>query len=271
MEKLQQALAKARQQRDGVTLRVNTPQQATQLSGDDALWADLQEFNPPAELLEKQRIVTTVPGPNSAAFDILRTKAMLMMRKNGWRRMAVTSPTAGCGKTTTACNLALGMSRNPDLRVILMEFDLRRPQIAARLKMPGRAPIADMLTGKASFADQAVRFRDNVAICAADGPVPDPSSILLSKLTQQTLADIEEIYAPDLMIFDIPPLLISDDSHGLLKDVDCALIVARAEYSTVAQIDACEATIAEQNNVLGVVLNQCRFMEDTGSQRVGDY
>ena len=45
--------------------------------------------------------------------------------------------------------------------------------------------------------------------------------------------------------------------------VDCALLIARAEVTTVAQIDACEREIAEQTNVLGVVLNQYRHEDDT--------
>ena len=266
MEKLQKALAKARQERGSASVSSAVPRSA---SGSDALWQALPEISPAPELLEKNRLVTTVAGPESAAFDILRTKVMLMMRKNGWRRLAITSPTASCGKTTTACNLAIGLSRTPDMRAILLEFDLRRPSIASRMRLPPRAEISDMLTGKAQFAEQAVRYRDNVAICAAQNPVKDPSSVLLSNHAQATLARIEQDYAPGIMIFDIPPLLVSDDSQGLLKDVDCALIVAKAETTTVAQIDACERAIAEQKSVLGVVLNQCRHKNDVSAQSYG--
>jgi Mrp family chromosome partitioning ATPase len=65
------------------------------------------------------------------------------------------------------------------------------------------------------------------------------------------------------MIFDLPPVLVSDDTRAFLKDVDCALIVARAGATSAAQIDTCEREVAEQTNVLGVVLNQCRHIEDT--------
>jgi len=270
MEKLQQALAKARLQRDGAAPKIAAGQAARTPNATETNWAELTGFTPSPALMEKERFVTAAPGPNAAAFDMLRTKIMLMMRKNGWRRLGITSPTAACGKTTTACNLALGMSRAPDLRAILMEFDLRRPTIGRRLQLTDRPGIRDLLTGEATFQEQARRFRDNVAICAATDVVNDPSAILLSNAAHRTLAQIEQAYAPDLMIFDIPPLLISEDSQGLLKDIDCVLIVARAEHSTVEQIDACERAAAEQNNVLGVVLNQCRHIDETGSQQAYD-
>jgi protein-tyrosine kinase len=64
------------------------------------------------------------------------------------------------------------------------------------------------------------------------------------------------------MIFDLPPLLVGDDTRSVLKDVDCALLVARSDVTTVAQIDTCEREIAEHTNMLGVVLNQCRDPDD---------
>jgi Mrp family chromosome partitioning ATPase len=92
---------------------------------------------------------------------------------------------------------------------------------------------------------------------------PDPTSVLLSHKTHAVLKEIEETYAPDVMIFDLPPVLVSDDTRAFLKDVDCALIVAKAEATSASQIDTCEREIAEQTNVLGVVLNQCRHVGDT--------
>jgi protein-tyrosine kinase len=78
-------------------------------------------------------------GRESTTFDILRTKVQLMMQKNKWSgALAVTSPTPGCGKTTTACNLALGLSRQKGVRTILVELDLSRPMIAKMLGFDAR-------------------------------------------------------------------------------------------------------------------------------------
>jgi len=62
------------------------------------------------------------------------------------------------------------------------------------------------------------------------------------------------------MIFDTPPLLVSDDTLGFLDQVDCVLLVAEAEATTIDEIDNCEQELAARSNVLGVVLNKCRYM-----------
>jgi Mrp family chromosome partitioning ATPase len=73
------------------------------------------------------------------------------------------------------------------------------------------------------------------------------------------------------MIFDLPPMLVSDDTTAFLKNVDCVLLIAGAEISTISQVDACEREIAEHTNVLGVVLNKCRFHEEESGHAYGEY
>ena len=62
------------------------------------------------------------------------------------------------------------------------------------------------------------------------------------------------------MIFDMPPMLMSDDMMAFARHVDCVLLVAGAESTTVKEIDICEQDLASQTNVMGVVLNKCRYM-----------
>jgi Mrp family chromosome partitioning ATPase len=172
--------------------------------------------------------------------------------------IGLTSATPNCGKSFVAANLALGCARNADLRVIMLEFDLREPDIARMLDLPRTADLAPVLEGRAQFGQQAVRYRDNVAISAAHTGIADPTSVLLSRKTAELVERIQTDYAPDLMIFDVPPVLTSDDSRAILKDMDCAIMVAKAGASTLPQVDNCEREIAEQTNVLGIVLNDCR-------------
>jgi Mrp family chromosome partitioning ATPase len=230
----------------------------------DELWAELSLADLDARLLRRNRVVTYDSGPDSSAFDILRTKVLLQMRKNGWRRLAITSPTPVCGKSTVTCNLALGLSRQSDLRTIVIELDLHNPSMARILGLNSDRDVTEMIDGDISFAEQAFRVRSNVAISLARRATSDPTRHLLSQAMEDRLAEIEDIYAPDLMLFDVPPLLVSDDTRAFLGKVDCALILARAEKTTIGQIDACEREVAEHTNVLGVVLNQARFADQDG-------
>jgi Mrp family chromosome partitioning ATPase len=274
MEKLQLALQKARSQR-GEGAPGQDGQRRARAPGAqaaDQLWAELPEFEPKPKTLLRHQVVTGEASRNAAPFDLLRTKTILHMRKNGWKRLAITSPTADCGKTVVACNLAIGMLRQPETRTLLIELDLRRPTIATLLGARPEHDISEVLTGKLQFEQQAVRIGRNVAASMATRPSADPIRYLLSGATQDVLKSIEARYRPDLMIFDMPPLLVAGgDTAAFLGNVDCALAVARAEKSTISQIDSCEREIAEHTNVLGVVLNQCRFGDDTPGSRDYSY
>lgn len=262
MEKLQQALQKARQQRAGAQSADGVDAQATTRTGAQGaseLWAGLTPFSPDPKELERNRMVAFEASREAVPFDILRTKITLAMRKNGWRRLAITSPTANCGKSTTSCNIALGLSRQSDATGILFEFDLRKPVMSERLGFRVESTIADMLDGKTPFEEHARRYRNNVAVAVASRAFRDPTSVLISTNARETLASIEKRYEPDIMLFDLPPVLASDDTRAFLKEVDCALIVARAEDTTMSQLDSAEREVAEHTNVVGVALNQCRF------------
>lgn len=253
MEKLQAALSKAREQRQSAALpaqkQPRVPANVTER------WEMLTPFDVSASVLERHRVVTRQVSAAAAPFDILRTKMLVQMRKQGWKRVAITSPMPRTGKTTTACNLALGLGRQSELRSILMDLDLRDPAIHKYFDTTPEHGISDVLTGKADFGDQALRMGHNVAVSMARGAESDPTRLLHAQETVDVLDEIEERYQPDLMIFDLPSILVNDDTRAFLKNVDCALIVIRASVTRYAQFDACEKEIAEQTNVLGTVLN----------------
>lgn len=266
MEKLQHALDQARRRRadgSGSTLDPVPPQ------GVDDRWRRLKTVTLDPAALRTRRVVTAEASDLSDPFDLMRTKVVLQMRKNGWRRLAITSPAPRCGKTLVACNLAVGLGRQTDRRAILVEADLRRPSMAGLLgHWPDHGAEA-LMTGRAGFADQALRLGSNLAVSLGLAPFADPSSLLQSDAAARLFDRIEAEYRPDLMIFDLPPLLTGDGAAGFLQNVDCALLIAAAESTTVSQVDACEREIAEQTNVLGVVLNKCRFPEDDPALGLG--
>jgi len=271
MEKLRMALQKAREQRGGTAPVMHTQRRVSTPAANSVAqsWADLPQFKPDARVLARSRIVTQQPNPKAGPFDRLSTKARMYMRKNDWRRLAITSATPDCGKTLVAANLALSLARQPDIRTLLIEMDMHRPSLADLLGASPTHNIADVLTGDVPFDEQALRIGDNLAIGMASQPIGDPGQLLQNTLTQEMLQDIEARYRPDLVIFDMPPLIAGAYTLAFLDNVDCALTVARAGKSTVTQIDTSERDIAEHTNVLGIVLNQCDFADDAGQTDYG--
>lgn len=265
MEKLQAALEKARSTREGAEKGQTRPVQNAKARagapGSDDLWARIEEFDTSPAQLEKSRIFTRVAGVSATPFDILRTKILLQMRQNGWKRIAVTSPMPNSGKTTTACNLALGLGRQSDIKSVLFDLDLRDPSVGSFFAVEPKHGIGDVLTGDVAFSEHALRFGSNVLVSMAKVPDTDPTRLLLAEETASKIDEIEREYAPDIMIFDLPSMLVNDDSRAFLKNVDCALIVVRAGKTRYGQFDTCEREIAEHTNVVGVVLNAYRQAE----------
>lgn len=264
MEKLQAALQKAKQARtarepaDETAPAEQAPARRSATgTNQDQLWQALPTFDVPAEHLLEHRVVTRQAGAQTAPFDILRTKILLQMRQNGWKRLAITSPMPQSGKTTTACNLALGLGRQKDLRTILLDLDLRDPSVHSFFKTNPPHGIGEMLSGQVDFSEQAMRIGDNVACSMAQTSEHDPTRMLLAENTRETINYIEKAYDPDIMIFDLPSVLVNDDTRAFLKNADCALMVIRGNVTKYSQMDVCEREIAEHTNVLGVVLNAC--------------
>lgn len=274
MEKLQAAIEIARKKREaergenlppsvGSVQAALEPQPAPVApAGDtDDLWQALPEVKLERTALIRSRILSQNASQESTPFDVLRTKILYQMRQNGWRRLAVTSPQPKCGKTTTAVNLALALGRQPELRSMLFDFDLRRPMVAQVLGLPQPPSIAPLLRGDRSFADHGQRIGANLALALSGEPQTDPTRLLMADATRDTLARIQRNYAPDIMIFDLPSILIGDDARAFLQHVDCALILARADQTHYGDFDSCEREVGEYTNVLGVVLNAYRHSD----------
>lgn len=252
----------------------NPPAALSEAAREEA-WKPLATCAPPAKQMARQRIVTFGTGKQMAqgavAFDMLRTKVLQQMRANGWKRLAITSPGADCGKSTACLNLAFSLSKQTDVYTVVAEMDLRRPSLARTLGLKGDTSFASVLEGKADFGDMAIRPRPNVAFGVNYGPARNPAELLQSPSVGPALAGIEATYAPDLTIFDMPPMLVSDDAMAFMGQVDCVLLVAAAGSTTIREIDVCERDLATQTNVLGVVLNKCRYMEKDYGAGYGGY
>lgn len=282
MEKIQSAIAKARSERAEKAGATTAPSAAplpvsglpssgprpdpapvqgpaTSASMIEA-WAALPSFAPSSAHLMRHHVITTEKGKDVAYFDALRTRLLQQMRANNWRRLAITSPRAACGKSTVALNLGFSLARLADVRTLVAEMDLRRPSLAKSLGIRAEHHFSRVLEGTERFEDNVLRYGQNLAFATHQGTARNPSEILASPHTAAALADIEARYDPTITIFDLPPMLVTDDVMAFIGQVDCVLLLAAAESTTIKEIDLCERDLAAQTNVLGVVLNKCRYM-----------
>ena len=272
MERIQTALDKARAERLAAQgqARPPAPSEAGPASspgrgpGDApeaapaavaAAWAALREIRADPVRLERAHVVSALGGPGSAPFDVMRTKLLHQARAQGWRRIAISSPGPSCGKTTVA------LARQADLRVALVEADLRRPVIGRILGIRDPEGAAEVLGGAVGPEAALRRHRANLAVLAAAGPRRNPAELLQSPRAAEALDRIEALYDPTVTLFDLPPMMAGDDVMAFAGLMDGVILVAAAGATTMAQIDACERELATRTNVVGVVLNKCRYLD----------
>lgn len=227
------------------------------------VWAELPAFEPDPAVLRRNHVVTFDDvDPAANHFDILRTKILRAMRRNGWVSLGITSPTAGCGKTTMTVNIAFSLAQQPEVRTVLVDLDLRRPAIARMIGQKEPGSLAQLLQGQRTIQESFVRYGDNLAIGTNAQGIGNSSELLMQATTAESIAALKRAFLPSVILYDLPPLLQTDDAMAFLPHLDCVLLVAGAEKSRLDEVDKCEKDIAEQTNVLGVALNMCRYMGD---------
>lgn len=237
----------------------------------DAAWQALPAYHPDPKHLERGRCVSFAGGQAAAHFDVMRTKLLQQVRGKGWNRIAITSPGPNCGKTMIALNLAFSLARQHDVRCIVIEMDLRRPSMARILGDRSGHQLAEVLAGTA-VTDHLIGHGRNLAFGTNRKPVAHSAELLQGPEAAAALDKIEARYQPTLMLFDMPPMQISDDTMAAMGLMDAALLVGAAESTTVAEIDRCEQELASRTNVMGVVLNKCRYLDKSEGYGYGyDY
>jgi len=178
------------------------------------------------------------------------------MRSNGWRTLAISSAGMGEGKSLTAINLALSISREGNQNVFLVDLDMRRPSIAHYLDVSPPHGVQDYFEGL--IEPPSIFFRigpPGLAIAAATESRDSSSELLSSERLPQL---IDYVFAQDpnaVLLFDMPPLLLADDVLAVAPRVDGILLVA-TEGKTKRSDLATAAGLVEQFGLAGIVLNQ---------------
>lgn len=209
--------------------------------------------------LERSRIVAHGSSKqNGRYYDMLRTQVLQEMDKKNWQFLAVTSPTAACGKTTTACNLAISIARLPERSVLLVDLDLRKPMVAQYLGIAGPGGVMSVLQGQASLSSAVVQANigpTNFLVLPGFGASPNSSEWMASQTMGTLLQAIKREFRSRIVIFDLPPLLMGDDVISILPRIDSTLLVASVGNTTPADIKESQKHL-QKSPVVRVVVNK---------------
>jgi protein-tyrosine kinase len=186
-------------------------------------------FTPSPAVLEANRVVS--PGsedPAAASFRMLRTQVLQRMDANGWRSLAVFSPGANDGKTTTAINLAISLANDRRHTVILVDFDFRRATLAARWGLSPEFGGDDALTGMAPVEDCLYHPEgfERLVLLPARSTLANSSEVIAGPRSRELVQELRSRYPERIVVFDLPPVLNADDALAFAPLVECGLVVA---------------------------------------------
>ena len=194
----------------------------------------------------------------SRPYDMLRTQVLQTMALKGWRILGITSPTSGCGKTTTAINLAFSIARHPDQSVLLIDTDLQKAQIADCLGLnPVGGGVLDILQDRATLRGATIPIRagSQRIVVLPTAATKESSELMASRAMRNLLQDIKKSREPHIVIVDLPPLLSSDDAISLLPHIDCVLLVAAVGLSKASEVEECTKHL-HSSHLVRLVVNK---------------
>lgn len=198
-------------------------------------------------------------------YDMLRTQVLQEMDKKSWQFLAVTSPTAGCGKSVTACNLAMSIARLPERQVLLVDLDLRKPMVEKYLGLGAQNGVLSVLEGRAPLASAVLHASigpSSFLVLPGSVSAANSSEWMASQTMGTLLQAIKRDYRSRIVIFDLPPMLLGDDVISILPRMDAALLVAGVGSTSVSDIKECQKHL-QRTPVVRVVVNKAT--ESAGS------
>jgi succinoglycan biosynthesis transport protein ExoP len=205
-----------------------------------------------------ERNINVLTQPKSQfteAFRSLRTALLLSTAGHEPKYILFTSATPSEGKTTATSNLAVILSQR-GTRTLLIDADLRRPNVHHRFGLNGKLGLSTILSGQTTLEDSVQRVPEVPGLdILASGPVPPfPTEMLSSQTMRDLLTYAGTIYTH--IVIDSPPILSVTDGVILSREVDAVVLVVRHGKSSKHVVRRARDLLVRSSAPLaGVVLN----------------
>ena len=187
------------------------------------------------------------------SFRVLRTRLLRLQSKQRLRSVVVTSSTKGEGKSTVSLNLAFTCAQLPEMKVLLIDADIRGCGLSQLLGPPWGQGLLEVLLQKAEL-DEAILATDlpNLYFLPCESTFIPPAELLASRHWSELIASCAEIFS--LVIVDAPPILNLTDVDLISAPCDGVLMVARSHETRTDFVQKATSQV-DLRKLIGVILN----------------
>jgi capsular exopolysaccharide synthesis family protein len=215
----------------------------------------------PALAADSRLVCLTDQGGLAAEkFRVLGLKLRHLRERRKLKRIVITSSIPEEGKSLIAANLALNQSRSKVLNAVLIDGDLRRPELGRRFGFNRNLPgLSEVLRGERELSEVVYKLEGSGLWFIPAGVTPEnPIEVMQSGRLQQLLEQLETFF--DWIIIDTPPVLPLADTPLWMKLADGVLLVAREGVCEKKQLERAVEVI-DRSTMLGVIVNSCSSNE----------
>lgn len=210
----------------------------------------------PAAAREMRIVAGSARDVNADVFRKLRTQILQKMAAEGDTTLAVTSANPGDGKTLIVANLGVSLAKDVNQTVLLVDLDFRRPGLHRYFGLSSEVGLTDYLAGRAELSDCLVNpGLERLVLLPTVTPVENSSEILSSPRMASLAEELQTRYPDRIIIYDLPPILPSDDALVFVPFVDAVLLVVEEGATKVADITR-TMELLSNTRVIGTVLNK---------------
>ncbi|MBV8560171.1 MAG: CpsD/CapB family tyrosine-protein kinase [Acidimicrobiia bacterium] len=194
-------------------------------------------------------------SPAAEAYRALAATLQHILPHRPLRSVVVTSPASGDGRTTVVANLGIVLAR-AGRTVVVVDCDLRNPQLHTLYGLPNEAGFTSVLRGEAplSRAVQDAPGEPRLQVLAAGPTPPAPGQLLSAQRTVEVLAALQA--QADVVVIDTPTMAPNSDAAVVASIADSALVIAGAPAGQAGELARAVDLLDDiEGLVVGVVLN----------------
>lgn len=196
-------------------------------------------------------------SPFLEAFRTLNTNIRLLGSDSSLRSLVFSSVSPGDGKTTIAINVAKAAA-SMGQRVLLVDADLRRPQVHVRLDLDNEHGLSNVIATSLDWKEaiQSLPAYEGLSILTAGDIPPDPTRLLSSQKMHDLMSHLQEDNTFDLIIYDLPPISTFADARILAALTTGIILVTKlAKTDRFALKNIIEELKLSQISILGLIAN----------------